>query len=133
MKTYNTLKQIPNFQDKLKYLQLNYNLGEQVNSNRRIMDKFYNSSVWKKTKQQIILRDKGCDLGDPDYPISKYEKVLVHHIDPITSDDILNNIDKVLSPDNLITTTLDTHNKIHYSTSHIINHVERFEGDTKLW
>ena len=133
MKRYSELKDINNFEDKINYLRLNDFLGLQKNNNRKIMDKFYNSYEWNKIKKKVITRDRGCDLGDNSRPIAKYDKVLVHHINPITSDDVIQKNNKIFDMDNLITTTQYTHNLIHYSTSEANTYKERSKDDTKLW
>lgn len=133
MKRYSELKDINNFEDKINYLRLNDFLGLQKNNNRKIMDKFYNSYEWNKIKKKVITRDRGCDLGDNSRPITKYDKVLVHHINPITSDDVIQKNNKIFDMDNLITTTQYTHNLIHYSTNEANTYKERSKDDTKLW
>jgi predicted HNH restriction endonuclease len=92
---------------------------------------FYQSRTWKTLRQQIIDRDLGFDLGV--FGVYVNGIVLVHHINPITETDIIHQTKKLLDPENLITTSGNTHNLIHYNTKEKEQWVERKPGDTKLW
>lgn len=128
MRTYSELIEIQEFSDRLLYLKL---LDNNVTSPRHISSDFYKSRSWEIIRKQIINRDLGFDLGIFGAYIDG--PVFVHHINPIDENDILNQTNKLLDPENLITTSLDTHNKIHYNTEDKEEWVERTPGDTKLW
>lgn len=93
----------------------------------------YRSTEWKRLRREVILRDEGCDLGLPDFPI--FGKALVHHMNPLTADDIRNRADAVFDLDNLITVSFDTHNAIHYGDYSLVTKemVERKPFDTAPW
>lgn len=94
---------------------------------------FYTSRAWKQVRQQVILRDDGCDLGIEGYEVS--DKLLIHHMNPVTPEDLIAGAEWILDPEFLITTTLSTHNAIHYGNSSLLPtpHIERARGDTRLW
>lgn len=92
----------------------------------------YQSEEWKRTRRKIILRDNGCDLAIPDRPI--HGRILVHHLNPITTEQIADRDKAIFDPDNLITVSFETHNAIHYGNDvTIICSIERAKGDTILW
>lgn len=112
-KSFEELIKINNFMDRLEYLSLKGKAFEETfGSHRYINQRLYKSDIWKRVKRDIILRDNGCDLSHPDCPI--YGSILIHHINPITLEDIINNSQKVFDPNNLICVTHRTHNAIHY-------------------
>lgn len=128
MKTYSELITIPTFKDRLDYLKL---LDNNATSPRHMSEKFYRSDTWRVLRKQIIDRDLGFDLGVFGIYIPTVK--MVHHINPINESDIIYQTDKLLNPENLITTSLNTHNLIHYNTKAKEVWVERTPGDTKLW
>lgn len=127
-RTYSELILIGNFGDRLKYLMV---AGESYQSPRSISESFYKSWVWKQVRSDIIKRDLGCDLGCINQDIDGI--ILVHHINPITQEDIDNNSPKLYDPENLITVSLHTHNIIHYGPKKSVEIIERKPGDTQLW
>lgn len=133
-KTYSELVKLKTFEDRFNYLKLFSTIGEQTfGSKRHLNQAFYTSYEWRNLRHKIITRDEGCDLGLPGYEL--HSDLLIHHINPIEPIDLINNLDFVLDPDNLITVSKQTHNAIHYgrSTSRNLLLVERLPGDTKLW
>lgn len=134
---YQELIKIPTFGDRLSALRL---WDKPHISPRAISNGFYKSTVWLRTRKDIAIRDLGCDLGVWGMEIrDRVENgvvlpgiMIIHHIDPITEEDLDNWSDKLLDPNNLITTSLDTHNAIHYKPEPE-PYVERKPGDTKLW
>lgn len=100
---------------------------------RYVNQELYRSRQWKLTRQKVIVRDMGCDLGVDGYII--YERPFIHHIVPITIDDIEEGSDKLFDLDNLILTCFHTHNIIHYGTDNKLSipNGERRPGDTCLW
>lgn len=100
---------------------------------RWLNQQFYDSREWKDARQRVIARDMGCDLGVEGYEIS--HNLIIHHINPLTPDDILSGSELLIDPDNLITTTQRTHNAIHFGDRSLLPDpfVERKPGDTRLW
>jgi hypothetical protein len=133
-KTYTELSRFHTFEDRFEYLRLHGDVGRSTfGFDRYINQKFYRSSEWKRSRNLVIIRDEGCDLGIPDYEI--HGELLVHHINPIVADDIIHGEDWIFDPEYLITTTHPTHNAIHYSDASLLPKivVARHAGDTKLW
>lgn len=124
---YSELVKLKSYQDRLNYLILNDN---NVTSPRHISEKFYKSTMWKHTRLNIIMRDLPFDLGI--FGIYIYDRILVHHINPIDEYDIKYLTKKLTDPENLVVTSLVTHNIIHYGTQEDPI-VERQPGDTILW
>lgn len=127
MITYSELIKIPTFKERVKTLSLK---NMEYDIPKSISYSFYKSKEWLNVRKEIIARDLGCDLGFPGHNING--KVLVHHINPLTKEDILTRSKKCFDPENLVTTSIDTHNIIHYGCPDDV-YVERFPGDTKLW
>lgn len=100
---------------------------------RWINQNFYRSREWRQVRDYVVLRDEACDLGIPGYEIRS--RLLVHHMNPMTPEDIKRGEQWVLDPEYLITTTHATHNAIHYGDASLLPRapVERRPGDTKLW
>lgn len=128
MRSYSELIKIPSFSERLEYLKL---LDNNVNSPRHMSEAFYKSHMWRTTRQYIIDRDNAFDLGV--FGVYIDGPIYVHHINPINEDDILFMTDRLLDPENLISSSLDTHNLIHYNKIEKEKWVERQPGDTKLW
>lgn len=135
MKTYTELVKLPTFADRFRYLMIGGNVGEETFGVKRWLNQvFYKTEEWKRFRRDIIIRDEGCDLGIKDR-VYDYG-LLVHHIEPITADDIANrNVSKLLNPDNVITTINRTHKAIHYGDESILylEVVERKPNDTIPW
>lgn len=134
IRTYSELRRIEGFDDRYEYLSLKGVVGETTfGFDRWINQQFYTSREWKYVRSRVILRDYGCDLGVPGYEI--FSGLLVHHMNPITLDDIRASEEWILNPEFLITTSLQTHNAIHYGDENQLPRgiVERKPGDTKLW
>ena len=134
MRTYSELIKLPTFEERFRYLKINGEIGlETFGSRRYLNQKFYNSDEWKQVKKQIIIRDQGWDLGIKGRSIGG--GIYVHHIEPITLDDLINKSRALLDPENLICTGLITHNAIHYGDETILisDPVERTPFDTCPW
>lgn len=133
-KTYSELRSLLTFEDRLQYLKLFGVVGEDTFGFDRIFNqKFYHSTEWKQIRDHIIVRDNGCDLGLEDYPIKG--QILIHHINPISLEDIQNSGYCLFDPNNLICVSKNTHNVIHYGyeeTNHR-KYEERKPNDTCLW
>lgn len=131
---YRELVQLESFDDRFEYLKLGGEVGALTfGFDRYVNQTFYKSREWQDIRNHVIYRDEGCDLGVPGYEI--HAEILVHHVNPISVDDIINNTDWVLNPEFLITTTKDTHNAIHYGGKSLYPKVvaQRSPNDTKLW
>lgn len=135
IRTYSELIQIPTFEERYEYLKLGGEIGvETFGFERYLNQRFYRSKEWKALRDEIIVRDNGCDLGVIGYEI--YGKIYIHHMNPITADDIRNNAEYLMNPEFLISTTHNTHNAIHYGDSDLLNAavpVERTKNDTCPW
>lgn len=128
MRSYSELILLDSYKERLEYLKLtdnNYN-----NPSRDITQTLFKSSKWKQVRREVINRDMAFDLGV--FGLYIYDKVIVHHINPVTIEDIVNESKSLFDTENLITTSLDTHNRIHYSRKEEPT-VERQAGDTILW
>lgn len=132
VRTYNELQHLKTFDERFDYLNLNGRVGESTfGFDRYINQMFYKSQEWLNTRADVIVRDLGCDLGLEGYEIHK--GIIIHHMNPISKEDIINNIDYVLNPDYLICTCLRTHNSIHYGKTNPNIITERRQGDTCPW
>jgi len=133
-RSYSELRKIETFEERYKYLALRGVVGESTfGFDRHINQQFYTSNEWRSVRQKVILRDEGLDLGIPGYEI--YDKVIIHHMNPMTVDDIVHSDDSILNPDFLVCTTHRTHNAIHYGDESLLAKplVPRSPGDTRLW
>lgn len=130
MKTYSELMTLDGYQARLNYLKTNgTNPG---NENREVMNQFYKSNLWVYViRPKILKRDLGRDMGIPFLEIEG--SIIVHHINPISEDDVRNMNPCLTDPENLISVSYDTHNKIHYSKAIEEEISERKPGDTLLW
>ena len=135
IKTYSELVKLNTFEERYKYLKLEGKVGEDTFGFDRYLNQiFYKTDEWKSVRDYVISRDNGCDLGMSDREI-KFGKILVHHMNPITKEDILNRSDMLLNPEYLITTTKNTHDAIHYGSDDLLyqDPIERYENDTCPW
>lgn len=136
IKTYSELIKYQTFEDRLNYLRLYGNVAEDTfGFDRYLNQNFYKSLEWRNLRNYIIARDMGCDLAIPNMEIMD-TKILIHHINPITKDDILNKTEFLLNPEFLITTWKRTHDIIHYgneSYENINNPISRKKNDTCPW
>jgi hypothetical protein len=134
IRTYSELRRIAGFEPRFEYLVLKGEVGAATFGFDRWMNQqFYRSHEWKTVRDHVIVRDGACDLGVPGYDI--HVRLLVHHMNPVTPEDLQGGEDWVLDPEFLITTTHRTHNAIHYGDDSLLVKppVERRPGDTKLW
>lgn len=135
-RTYSTLIRFDNFYDRFDYLRLGGRVGsESFGFDRYLNQKFYTSDEWRKFRRDIIIRDNGCDLADPDFEIPNGVGIVIHHINPIEPSDILDrNMKVLLNPENVVCVSPNTHEAIHYGDQSLLPRlVERTPGDTKLW
>ena len=134
IKTYSELIQLDSFEERYRYLRLDGEVGKETFGFDRYFNQiFYKSPEWKAIRDTIIIRDNGCDLAIPGYEIR--ERILIHHMNPITKRDILERSDLLLNPEYLICVTKRTHNAIHYGDENLLmtGPVERTRNDTCPW
>lgn len=134
IRTYSELITIPTFEERFEYLQLKGSVGKDTFGYDRYLNQvLYRSPEWKRLRNQIIIRDDGCDLACDGYDI--YGKVLIHHLNPITVEDVLARSRKVFDPDNLVCVSHNTHNAIHYSDVDLLvsGPIIRTKNDTCPW
>lgn len=134
IRTYSELQGYQSFEDRFHYLSLKGRVGELTfGFDRWLNQLFYNSNEWKTIRNEVIVRDGGCDLGVSGFDI--HSGLLVHHMNPITIKDIENGEDWILDPEFLITTSHQTHNAIHYGDETLLPRgpIVRKAGDTLLW
>lgn len=134
IRSYSEIITIDNFLDRFNYLKLGGSVGaETFGFDRYINQRFYTSREWMRVRDFVITRDFGCDLGVYGYEI--YDKVYVHHMNPIDVNDIKMNTDILLNPEYLITTSFNTHNAIHYGDISLLDicYSERSPNDTCPW
>lgn len=133
-KTYQELLQMLTLNDRFEYLSLRGSVGDSTFGHERWLNQgFYQSGEWRRVRHHVIARDNGCDLGLPGYEI--FDRPIVHHINPLTAEDIESGSPALFDLNNLITVSHETHNAIHYGTAALLRQpfVERSAGDTKLW
>lgn len=134
IKTYSELITLPTFEERYRYLRLKGAVGEDTfGFDRYLNQKFYRSAEWKRIRDFVIVRDNGCDLGIEDRAI--HGKILIHHMNPITIDDIRYVTDALINPEYLISVTHNTHNAIHYGDEDLLIKAPtvRFKNDTCPW
>ena len=135
IRTYSELIKLETFEERFHYLELSGTVGaETFGFDRYLNQNFYTSDEWKRLRNQIIIRDNGCDLGVPGYDI--HTVILIHHMNPISVKDVLAHNDLLINPEYLITTRLSTHNGIHYGDDSVLQSysvIERRPGDTCPW
>lgn len=134
IRTYSELIAIPTFEERFEYLRLKGSVGKDTFGYDRYLNQvLYRSPEWKRLRNQIIIRDGGCDLACDGYDI--YGKVLIHHLNPITVEDVLARSRKVFDPDNLVCISHNTHNAIHYGDVDLLatGPIIRTKNDTCPW
>lgn len=134
LKSYSDLRRLDTIQERYDYLKIGGSVGATTfGSDRWINQRFYSSGVWRRARDQVIVRDGGCDLGIEEYQIHK--GLYIHHMNPLTVDQLREGDDSILDPEFLITVAFKTHNAIHYGDDSLLPRppVVRRAGDTKLW
>lgn len=134
IRTYQELRRLRTFEERYRYLRLFGVVGEATFGYDRCLNQMlYTSKRWGKSRDDVIIRDKGCDLGIEGHEI--YNRILVHHMNPITIEDVEMDRDYVYDPEYLICTVLNTHNAIHYGDGSLLPKlsIERRQNDTCPW
>lgn len=135
IRTYSELSKLKTFRERYEYLKLDGTVGEETfGFDRYINQMFYKSEEWKRIRNYVITRDNGCDLGISDRKIVD-SVILVHHMNPITKEDIINKNEILLDPEYLITTIKPTHDAIHYGDENLLveDLIVRSKNDTCPW
>ena len=134
IKAYSELILLPTFEERFEYLRLNGAVGKDTFGYDRYLNQaFYTSYEWKKIRDQIIIRDNGCDLGIPGREIGR--RIYIHHINPLRKDDIVSHSEYLRNPEFLICASFETHNAIHYGDINLLprDPIERKPNDTCPW
>lgn len=135
IRTYSELIKFKTFEDRYKYLRLYGEVGKDTFGHSRYLNQdFYRSREWKRIRDEVIVRDNGCDLGVDGFEI--YDRIYIHHMNPITIEDYADyNIERLLNLETLICVSFNTHQAIHYGDESLLPQIpiERKPGDTKLW
>lgn len=134
IRTYTELMKLQTFEERFRYLKLIAKVGDETfGFDRYLNQQFYHSQDWKSIRNQIILRDNACDLGIPGREMNK--GIIIHHMNPITKDDLIHQSDFLLNPDYLICVSKKTHSAIHYGDESLLfgGVTERTKDDTCPW
>ena len=135
IRTYSELKLLETFEERFRYLKLGGTVGKQTFGFDRYLNQFFykRSPLWKAVRNEVILRDNGCDLGVEGYEIR--ERIIIHHMNPITIEDIERESEFLLNPEYLISTIHNTHNAIHYGDESLLitGPITRTKNDTCPW
>lgn len=134
IKTYSELIKLDTFEERFSYLSLKGRVGQETFGYDRYLNQvFYRSKEWKRFRNEIIIRDNACDLALKGHEI--YSNIIIHHINPITLQDIDNRSHILFDPENVVCVTHNTHNAIHYGDISLLNTdpITRSPGDTCLW
>ena len=133
-KCYTELSKLTTFNERFNYLKLDGIVGEETFGYDRILNQLlYKSKKWRKVRDEVLIRDNGGDLGLEDYPING--RAIIHHMNPVTVEDVLNDKPEIFDPEYLITVSNSTHNAIHFSNENNLQKdpIERTQNDTCLW
>ena len=151
VRCYKELSRLKTFDERFNYLKLGGEVGKETfGFDRYLNQALYHTEVWRKIRRDVIIRDEGCDLGDPDRPIDvsrewktidgqkskRSSPIIIHHMNPITLEDIRSGDEKVFDPEFLICCSRLTHNAIHYGNIDLLHGddlIERKPGDTCPW
>jgi len=133
-KSYSELRRIPTFEERFEYVRLGGVVGRETFGFERYLNQaFYHSNEWRRFRRDMIVRDNGCDLAIPDREI--FDRIILHHLNTITMEDIENSADCLFDPDNVVCVSHSTSNAIHYGDASLLIRLpeERRKGDTRLW
>lgn len=134
VRTYSELRRIESLEERYKYLALRGRVGSATfGFDRYLNQQFYTSRQWRQIRDHVIVRDQGCDLGVEGYEI--HDRIYIHHMNPMTVEDITTGDPSILDPEFLISVTHKTHNAIHYGDEKLLPQlpINRRPGDTRLW
>lgn len=134
VRTYSKLILLPTFEERFRYLKLGGIVGKETFGVDRYLNQvLYRSDEWKRVRREVIIRDNGCDLGMDGFDI--HGRIIVHHMNPITVEDIEQRRDYIFDPEYLVATSHNTHNAIHYGDESlsILAPIDRTKNDTCPW
>lgn len=134
LRCYRELRRLPTFQERYEYLRIGGLVGESTFGYERYLNQMlYSSAQWRKVRNQVIIRDNGCDLGIEDFQI--HDRIVIHHMNPITVEQIEESASEIFDPEFLICCSYQTHNAIHYGDQSLLPQlpVERHPGDMCPW
>lgn len=134
LRSYRELRRIPTFEERFEYVRLGGVVGRETFGFERYLNQaFYHSNEWRRFRRDMIVRDNGCDLAIPDREI--FDRIILHHLNAITMEDIENSADCLFDPDNVVCVSHSTSNAIHYGDASLLIRLpeERRKGDTRLW
>ena len=134
IKSYSELIRFQTFKERFDYLKLSGKVGaETFGYDRYLNQALYTSDEWRRFRRDVIVRDNGCDLGLEGFDIKS--RLIVHHINPITLEQIEDRDPMIFDPNNVICVSHNTHEALHYGNESLLpqDPIERFAGDTKLW
>lgn len=134
IRTYSELIMLPTYEERFRYLKLNGMVGRETFGFDRYLNQiFYNSGEWRSLRNEIIVRDNGCDLGMYGYDI--HDRIYIHHMNPLMVRDFVESSEFLLNPEYLICTAFKTHQAVHYGDESFLEHapVERRPNDTCPW
>ncbi len=134
VRTYTELQKLKTFDERFEYLRLNGSVGiSTFGFDRYLNQRFYGTLQWLRARDSVIIRDNGCDLGIEGYGI--IDRIVVHHMNPIRIEDIMDNDNSILNTEFLICTSFQTHLALHYGDRYLLHKmpVERKPGDTTPW
>ena len=134
IKTYSELIRIPTYEERFDYLKLEGVVGKDTFGYDRYLNQaFYNSPEWRRFRRDMIIRDNGCDLACEGYDIRG--RIILHHINPLTQEDLINRKEALFNPENIICVSHNTHNAIHYGDANLLitGPIERVANDTCPW
>lgn len=134
IRTYHELVSLHTFEERFEYLKLSAPVGiATFGGNRYLNQAFYKSKEWKEVRDFVIVRDNACDLAHPDRQL--FDRILVHHLNPVTVEDVVDSTEFLLNPEYLVSTCVATHNAIHYGDASLLVSapIERTPWDTAPW
>ena len=133
VKTWHELIRLETFEERYRYLKTHSEIGVATfGHERHLNQRFYTSNEWRRVRHEVIARDLGCDLAMPGHEI--YDRIIVHHMNPMSIEEVVEGSDDLINPDYLISVSHHTHNAIHFGDETPINQIiERSPGDTRLW
>lgn len=134
IRRYSELIRLPTFEERFEYLKLCGNVGESTfGFDRYLNQALYTSQKWRTTRDEVLIRDNACDMGLEDWPING--RIIVHHMNPLTLEDIENMADEIFDPEYLVCVSHNTHQAIHYGDASLLPKlpIERKPGDTCPW
>ena len=134
-RTYSELIKIQSFEERFEYCKITSVIGQQTFGFDRYINQvlYQRNPRWLRLRRDLIIRDNGCDLAHPDYPVNK--RIILHHLNPITEDDIVNERSIVFDPENLVCVSHNTHNAIHYGSADLLpkGEIQRLPNDMCPW